>query len=70
MQRSVYSEPMPSVTSRLVAQPEGRQHRYELADPHLSAALETLLSVTLAVDESAECLDPACPIPGCCEAPA
>jgi len=54
----------------VVAEPEGRQHRYELADPHLTAALEKLLSVTLAVDESAECMDPACSIPGCCEASA
>jgi DNA-binding transcriptional ArsR family regulator len=54
----------------VVAEPEGRQNRYELADPHLTAALEKLLSVTLDVDESAECLDPVCPIPGCCEASA
>ena len=52
------------------AKPEGRQNRYEIADPHLMAALENLLSVTLAVDESAGCMDPACPIPGCGEASA
>ena len=51
----------------VVAEPEGRQHRYEIADPHLTVALERLLTVTLAVDASAECLDPACPVPGCCE---
>ena len=52
----------------VVAEPEGRQSRYEIADPHLAVALENLLSVTLAVDESAECVDPACTVPGCCEA--
>ena len=46
----------------VVAEPGGRQNRYEITDPHLTAALENLLSVTLAVDESAECMDPACPM--------
>ncbi|MFE6964598.1 MULTISPECIES: ArsR/SmtB family transcription factor [unclassified Agromyces] len=54
----------------VVAEPEGRQNRYEIADPHLSAALERIVSVTLAVDESAECIDPSCSVPGCCEASA
>ncbi len=54
----------------VVAEPEGRQNRYEITDPHLSAALENLVSVTLAVDESAECIDPSCSVPGCCEASA
>lgn len=49
----------------VVAEPEGRQHRYEIADPHLTAALQRLLTVTLAVDESAGCLDAACTVPGC-----
>nr|WP_231979486.1 metalloregulator ArsR/SmtB family transcription factor [Tessaracoccus coleopterorum] len=44
-----------------VAVPEGRQTRYEIADPHISAALKALLEVTLAVDESAPCLEPECP---------
>lgn len=51
----------------VVAEPEGRQTRYEIADPHLSHALTALLDVTLAVDENAPCLDPACPVPGCCD---
>lgn len=51
----------------VVAEPEGRQTRYEIADPHLAAALEALLTVTLAVNENAPCIDPACPVPGCCE---
>lgn len=53
----------------VVAEPEGRQTRYEISDPHLARALTALLDVTLAVDEDAACLDPACPVPGCCEAP-
>lgn len=50
----------------VVAEPEGRQTRYEIADPHLTAALTALLELTLAVDENAPCLDPACTVPGCC----
>ena len=52
----------------VVAEPEGRQTRYEISDPHLTAALNALVEVTLAVDESAVCLNPACPVPGCCDA--
>lgn len=54
----------------VVAEPEGRQTRYEIADPHLTAALNALVEVTLAVDESAVCLNPTCPVPGCCDAEA
>lgn len=50
----------------VIAEPEGRQTRYEIADPHLSRALNALVDVTLAVDESAPCLDPECTIDGCC----
>lgn len=50
----------------VVAVPEGRQTRYEIADPHLARALTALVEVTLAVDENAPCLDPACSAPGCC----
>jgi DNA-binding transcriptional ArsR family regulator len=50
----------------VVATPEGRQTRYEIADPHLTAALTALVDVTLAVDENAPCLDAACTVPGCC----
>ena len=49
----------------VVAEPEGRQTRYEIADPHLSRALNALVETTLAVDEGTECLDPVCP-EGCC----
>lgn len=51
----------------VVAEPEGRQTRYEIADPHLTAALTALVDVTLAVDESAPCVDPACSVVGCCD---
>lgn len=51
----------------VVAEPEGRQSRYEISDPHLTRALLELVGVVLAVDESAGCMDPACPVPGCCE---
>ena len=50
----------------VVAEPEGRQTRYEIADPHLAAALIALVDVTLAVDEHAPCVDSACTVPCCC----
>ncbi|CAG7619832.1 hypothetical protein LEUCIP111803_02320 [Leucobacter soli] len=49
----------------VVADPEGRQTRYEIADPHLAAALTALVDVTLAVDEDEVCLDTECTTPGC-----
>ena len=52
----------------VVAEPEGRQTRYEIADPHLARALNALVEVTLAVNENAPCIDPACPVPGCANA--
>ncbi|MET4098150.1 DNA-binding transcriptional ArsR family regulator [Agrococcus sp. UYP10] len=54
----------------VVAEPQGRQTRYEIADPHLGRAIAALLAVTLAVDEGAPCIDGSCSLPGCCEAPA
>lgn len=51
----------------VVGEVEGRQTRYEITDPHLTRALTALIDVTLAVDESAECLEVGCPVPGCCE---
>ncbi len=50
----------------VVAVPEGRRTRYEIADPHLSRALSALVSVTLAVDEGSPCTDASCTVPGCC----
>ena len=52
----------------VVSEPEGRQTRYEIADPHLAAALIALVDVTLAVDEHAACVDSSCTVPGCCSA--
>ena len=51
----------------VVAEPEGRKTRYEIADPHLAAALNALVNATLAVDENAPCIDPECSVPGCGE---
>lgn len=51
----------------VVAEPEGRRTRYEIADPHFAAALTALVDVTLAVDESVPCIDPRCSVPGCCD---
>lgn len=51
----------------VVAEPEGRQTRYEIADAHLTRALTALLDVTLATDEGAPCLDVTCTVPGCRE---
>lgn len=50
----------------IVVEPEGRQTRYEIAGPHLTAALIALVDVTLAVDEKAACIAVACTVPGCC----
>ena len=43
----------------VVAEPEGRKTRYEIADPHLAAALEALVH--------ALCIDPECSVPDCGE---
>src|SRR5690625_1082696 len=37
----------------VVGQHQGRQTRYEIADPHLAQALTALVDTTLAVDEAA-----------------
>lgn len=41
----------------VVAEPVGRQVRYELADPALKDALRDLTSVVLAIDRDASCVD-------------
>src|SRR6185312_1183389 len=48
------------------AMPDGRQTRYEIADPHLARALLALVDVVLAVDDGAPCLDTECTVPLCC----
>ena len=50
----------------VVAVAEGRMTRYEIADPHLTAALTALVDVTLAVDGNQPCIDPGCTVEGCC----
>jgi len=49
----------------VVAEPQGRQTRYEIVDAHLAQALNALLDITLAVDDNAECIDTGCAVPGC-----
>lgn len=51
----------------VVAAPEGRRTRYEIADAHLTRALETLVEVVLAVDDGMPCDDADCDVPLCCE---
>ena len=51
----------------VVAEPEGRQTRYEIADPHLTRALETLVEVVLAVDDSVPCVAADCDVSPCCD---
>ncbi|MGV8895628.1 MAG: Cd(II)/Pb(II)-sensing metalloregulatory transcriptional regulator CmtR [Rhodoglobus sp.] len=50
----------------IVAAPEGRQTRYEIADPHLTRALTALVDVVLAVDDGTGCADEHCDVPLCC----
>jgi DNA-binding transcriptional ArsR family regulator len=50
----------------VVATPEGRQTRYEIADPHLTRALELLVETVVAVDDGVPCPDEVCDVPLCC----
>lgn len=50
----------------VAAVPEGRQTRYEIADPHLTRALLALVDVVLAVDDGDGCSDANCDVPLCC----
>lgn len=51
----------------VVATPEGRQTRYEIADPHLTRAIALLVETVLAHDDGAPCADVNCDVPLCCE---
>jgi len=51
----------------VIAEPEGRRTRYEIADPHLTLALASLVNVVLTVDQGAPCIDGSCDVPGCCD---
>ncbi len=44
----------------VVAAPEGRRTRYEIADPHLTIGLRHLLEAVVAVDEGVSCVDENC----------
>jgi ArsR family transcriptional regulator, cadmium/lead-responsive transcriptional repressor len=50
----------------VVATPEGRQTRYEIADPHLTRAIGELVETVLAVDDGMPCADESCDVPLCC----
>jgi DNA-binding transcriptional ArsR family regulator len=50
----------------VVAATEGRQTRYEIADPHLARALSALVDAVLAVDDGEPCADENCDVPFCC----
>lgn len=47
----------------VVAAPEGRQTRYEIADPHLTVGIRALLDTVLAIDDGSPCIDDEC---ACC----
>lgn len=50
----------------VVATPEGRQTRYEIADPHVTKAITLLVETVLAVDDGEPCTDEHCDVPLCC----
>ncbi|MFK0401514.1 ArsR/SmtB family transcription factor [Microbacterium sp. NPDC090225] len=50
----------------VVATPEGRQTRYEIADPHVTKAITLLVNTVLAVDDGEPCTDENCDVPLCC----
>ena len=51
----------------VVASPEGRQTRYEIADPHLTRAISLLVDAVLAYDDGAPCMNDDCDVPLCCD---
>ena len=53
----------------VVAEPEGRQTRYRIADPHLTRALGLLVDVVLAVDDGCTCADDGCAFACCTSVP-
>lgn len=50
----------------VVATPEGRQTRYEIADPHLTKAITLLVDAVLAYDDGVPCADDTCDVALCC----
>lgn len=51
----------------VIATPEGRQTRYEVADPHVTRAIAMLVDTVLAYDDGVPCADANCDVPFCCE---
>ncbi len=52
----------------VVAEPEGRKTRYEIADRHIATALTTMMNVVLAVDDGRACTSETCNGLACCVA--
>ena len=52
----------------VIAEPEGRQTRYEIADPHLARALELLVDAVIAYDDGVPCLGEGRDVQPCCGA--
>lgn len=50
----------------VTATPEGRQTRYDIADPHLARAIALVLDALLAHDIGAPCTALDCDVPLCC----
>lgn len=50
----------------VVATPEGRHTRYEIADPHLTRAITLLVDAVVAYDDGVPCADADCDVPFCC----
>ncbi|KAA9393060.1 winged helix-turn-helix transcriptional regulator [Kocuria coralli] len=50
----------------VVAVPEGRRTRYEIADQRLTRALQELVDVVLAVDDGVPCPEAEHDVPVCC----
>lgn len=50
----------------VVATPEGRQTRYEIADTHMTRAITLLVDTVLAYDDQIPCVDENCEAPLCC----
>lgn len=50
----------------VVATPEGRRTRYEIADPHIARAIRLLLEAVVAVEDGEPCTDVTCDVPLCC----
>lgn len=50
----------------VVAVPEGRSTRYEIADPHLSRALTAMVDVVLTVEDGRACTAGTCEGLSCC----